>query len=69
MHVAACSTELKMIQNLREDKISERPCGWERYRGGRICRIRAIDIQRGKDGMGEGDDPREGRWTWIISKA
>lgn len=38
-------------------------------RGGRICRIRAIDIQRGKDGMGEGDDPREGRETWVISKA
>lgn len=69
MHVAACSIELKMIQNLKEDKISERPCGWKRYSRGKICRIRADYIQRWKDGMGEGDDLREGRGTWIISKA
>lgn len=58
MSVAASSIELKMIQNLKEDKTSERPDGWKRYRAGRIRRIGADYIQSGKVGMGEGDDSR-----------
>lgn len=58
MSVAASSIELKMIQNLKEDKTSERPDGWKRYGAGRIRRIGADYIQSGKVGMGEGDDSR-----------